>query len=42
MIEGPLKVDPNYYKLKLENNQVRVLRINYGPRRGIAWKSSMV
>jgi len=25
------KVDPNHYKLEFENDQVRVLRITYGP-----------
>jgi len=27
----PLRVDPKHYKLELENDQVRVLRITYGP-----------
>jgi len=25
------EVDPNHYKVEFENDQVRVLRINYGP-----------
>ena len=25
------KVDPKHYKVELENDQVRVLRISYGP-----------
>jgi quercetin dioxygenase-like cupin family protein len=32
MAEDPVKVDPGHYKVELENNQVRVLRIRYGPR----------
>src|SRR5216684_4935069 len=27
----PVKVDPKHYKVALENDQVRVLRVNYGP-----------
>jgi quercetin dioxygenase-like cupin family protein len=27
----PLKVDPKHYKLEFENDQVRVLRVRYGP-----------
>jgi quercetin dioxygenase-like cupin family protein len=29
--QDAVKVDPKHYKVELENNQVRVLRINYGP-----------
>ena len=29
--QDPVKVDPNHYKVELENQQVRVLRITYGP-----------
>ncbi len=32
MAEDPIKVDPKHYKLEFENDQVRVLRIKYGPR----------
>ena len=32
MAEDPIKVDPNHYKVEFENDQVRVLRISYGPR----------
>lgn len=28
----PVQVDPKHYKVELENDQVRVLRITYGPR----------
>ncbi len=28
----PIKVDPKHYKVELENDRVRVLRITYGPR----------
>lgn len=31
-MEDPVKVDPKHYKAELENDQVRVLRISYGPR----------
>jgi hypothetical protein len=31
MSTDPLEVDPKHYKLEFENEQVRVLRINYGP-----------
>jgi len=31
-IADPLKVDPKRYKLEFENERVRVLRANYGPR----------
>ena len=30
--DDPVKVDAKHYKVVLENKQVRVLRINYGPR----------
>jgi hypothetical protein len=29
--QDPLKVDPQHYKVESENDQVRVLRIHYGP-----------
>jgi quercetin dioxygenase-like cupin family protein len=29
--QDPVKVDPDHYKVVLENDQVRVLRIHYGP-----------
>jgi quercetin dioxygenase-like cupin family protein len=29
--QDPVKVDPKHYKVEFENEQVRVLRINYGP-----------
>ena len=29
--QDPLKVDPAHHKVEFENNQVRVLRINFGP-----------
>jgi uncharacterized RmlC-like cupin family protein len=28
--QDPVKVDPKHYKVELENQQVRVLRVNYG------------
>jgi quercetin dioxygenase-like cupin family protein len=28
----PIEVDPKHYKVELENDRVRVLRITYGPR----------
>ena len=31
-ITDPLKVDPKHYKVELENDRVRVLRVTYGPR----------
>jgi quercetin dioxygenase-like cupin family protein len=31
MAEDPIKVDPNHYKVEFENDQVRVLRVSYGP-----------
>ena len=30
-MEDPTQVDPNHYKVEFENDQVRVLRIKYGP-----------
>ena len=32
MRQDAVKVDPKHYKVELENEQVRVLRIRYGPR----------
>jgi quercetin dioxygenase-like cupin family protein len=29
--QDAVKVDPKHYKIEFENDQVRVLRINYGP-----------
>ena len=29
--QDPVKVDPKHYKVEFENDQVRVLRIQYGP-----------
>jgi quercetin dioxygenase-like cupin family protein len=29
--QDAVKVDPKHYKVEFENDQVRVLRINYGP-----------
>ena len=29
--QDPAKVDPKHYKVEFENDQVRVLRITYGP-----------
>jgi quercetin dioxygenase-like cupin family protein len=29
--QDPVKVDPKHYKLEFENDEVRVLRITYGP-----------
>ena len=29
--EDPVKVDPRHYKVEIENERVRVLRIKYGP-----------
>ena len=29
----PLKADPKHYSLEFENDQVRVLRVRFGPRR---------
>ena len=31
MAQDPVKVDPKHYKVTFENDQVRVLRITYGP-----------
>ena len=31
MAQDPAKVDAKHYKLEFENDQVRVLRITYGP-----------
>jgi len=31
MAQDPLKVDARHYKVEFENDQVRVLRITYGP-----------
>ncbi len=31
MAQDPLKVDPKHYKVEGENEQVRVVRIRYGP-----------
>ncbi len=31
MVEDPVKVDPEHYKVEFENEKVRVLRITYGP-----------
>ncbi len=30
--QDPVQVDPKHYKVEFENDRVRVLRINYGPR----------
>ena len=30
--QDPVKVDSKHYKVEVENSQVRVLRINYGPK----------
>ena len=27
----PVRTDPNHYKVEMENDQVRVLRVKYGP-----------
>jgi hypothetical protein len=32
ILEDPVQVDPKHYKVELENERVRVLRISYGPR----------
>ena len=29
--QDPVKVDPKHYKVAFENDQVRVLRVTYGP-----------
>jgi len=31
MAQDPVKVDAQHYKVALENNRVRVLRVQYGP-----------
>jgi len=31
LAQDPVKVDPKHYKVQFENDQVRVLRITYGP-----------
>lgn len=31
MAQDPVKEDPSHYKVEMENDEVRVLRINYGP-----------
>jgi len=31
MAQDPAKVDPDHYKVEFENEQVRVIRITYGP-----------
>lgn len=31
LAQDPVKVDAKHYKVEFENDQVRVLRINYGP-----------
>ncbi len=31
-IQDPVTVDPKHYRVELENDRVRVLRISYGPR----------
>ena len=31
LAQDPVKVDPKHYKIEVENDQVRVLRITYGP-----------
>ena len=38
----PLKVDPNHYRLELENDQVRVLRVRFGPgEKGVQHEHSL-
>ena len=32
MAQDPVHVDPRHYTVEFENDQVRVLRIRYGPR----------
>ena len=32
LAQDSVKADPKHYKIEFENDQVRVLRINYGPR----------
>jgi hypothetical protein len=31
LAQDPVKVDPQHYKVEIENAQVRVLRVHYGP-----------
>ena len=31
MAQDPVKVDPKHYRVEFENDQVRVLRVHYGP-----------
>lgn len=31
LAQDPVKVDPKHYKVEVENDQVRALRISYGP-----------
>ena len=31
MAQDPVKADPKHYKVEIENDQVRVLRVHYGP-----------
>jgi quercetin dioxygenase-like cupin family protein len=31
LAQDPVKVDPKHYKVEFENDEVRVLRITYGP-----------
>jgi uncharacterized RmlC-like cupin family protein len=31
MAQDPVRVDPGHYKVEVENDHVRVLRIRYGP-----------
>lgn len=31
MAQDPAKVDPEHYKVEMENEKVRVLRVKYGP-----------
>jgi len=38
----PLKVDPKHYKLELENDQVRVVRVRFGPHeKGVRHEHSL-
>ena len=32
MAQDAAKVDPKHYKVEIDNSQVRVLRVKYGPR----------
>ena len=38
-VQEPVKVDPKHYKVEFENDQVRVLRITYGPHEKSAMHS---